>query len=222
LKKIYLKKNIYLWYEDMAYIIKRQKANMPNYQLGKVYIIRSPSRPDLVYIGSTTQPLSKRFHSHKRDRDCTSVQVIDIGDAYIELLELVQCDSKIELQRREGEIIRATDCVNKRIEGRTREEYLVENKEHRGLINKTWRSENAESIKIKEKKYKADNKEKYKRYNKEYGIQHRINEKKIRICVCGSSYNEGKSSTRKDHYQSQRHTDYINSFYSRLHAKLTS
>jgi aspartate carbamoyltransferase regulatory subunit len=38
---------------------------------------------------------------------------MDIGDAYIELIEYFQCDTKEELSKREGEIMRSMDCVNK-------------------------------------------------------------------------------------------------------------
>ena len=37
---------------------------MPNYSEGKIYAIRS-HQTDRVYVGSTTQPLSKRFYEHK-------------------------------------------------------------------------------------------------------------------------------------------------------------
>ena len=39
---------------------------MPNYENGKVYSIRSHATVG-CYIGSTTQPLSKRLYSHKKD-----------------------------------------------------------------------------------------------------------------------------------------------------------
>ena len=88
---------------------------MPNYQNGKIYSIRSRSRPDLVYVGSTIQPLSVRLGKHKLPRNkSSSKQIIDIGDAYIELIENCSCNSKEELLKREGEIMRSMDCVNKR------------------------------------------------------------------------------------------------------------
>jgi len=87
---------------------------MPDYQQGKIYSIRSVSRPDLVYVGSTVQPLSKRFGRHKTPANhTTSKQVIDIGDAYIELIEMYPCDNIEQLRQREGEIMRSMDCVNK-------------------------------------------------------------------------------------------------------------
>ena len=77
---------------------------MPNYDNGKIYSIRSYSRPDLVYIGSTTEQLSKRFYQHKKpsNKVKSSKKIIDLGDAYIELIENYSCNSKEELHRREG------------------------------------------------------------------------------------------------------------------------
>ena len=66
-----------------------KEIKMRNYQNGKIYTVRSRSRPDLVYVGSTIQPLSVRMGMHRQSRnDCTSKQIVDIGDAYIELIEL--------------------------------------------------------------------------------------------------------------------------------------
>ena len=38
---------------------------MPNYQDGKIYTIRCRNDDSLIYVGSTTQMLCKRFQSHK-------------------------------------------------------------------------------------------------------------------------------------------------------------
>ena len=88
---------------------------MPNYQQGKIYSIRSVSRPDLIYIGSTTQQLSKRMGGHRRKRkyNCSSTIIIDIGDAYIELIQNFPCNSVDELEAQENIHMRAIKCVNK-------------------------------------------------------------------------------------------------------------
>jgi hypothetical protein len=110
--------------------INKEKQTMPNYQNGKVYSIRSRSNLDLVYIGATTQPLSVRFGEHKKlSNKTSSKQIIDLGDAYIELIENYSCNSREELLKREGEIIRSMECVNKVIPCRTHQEYYLDNKE---------------------------------------------------------------------------------------------
>ena len=112
---------------------------MPNYRRAKLYYIRSHLRPDLVYIGATCRELSERFGEHKNTRNGTaSKQIIELEDAYIELLEFYPCDSKEELNRREGQLIRSMDCVNKNIPGRPREEgknQYNKNKRYKSLEN---------------------------------------------------------------------------------------
>lgn len=132
---------------------------MPNYQNGKVYGIRSHSRPDLVYIGSTTQPLSIRFGKHKSNKT-SSKQIIDLGDAYIELIENYSCNSKEELCKREGEIMRSIECVNKNIAGRTNKQYQKDNKDTLKQYKKQYRIDNVDKI----KQYYQDNVDKAKQY----------------------------------------------------------
>ena len=105
---------------------------MPNYQNGKIYAIRS-FQTDLIYIGATTQKLSHRMAEHRsqyeryklgKTNNCTSFLIIELGDAYIELIENFPCENKEILLKREGEHMRATKgAVNKRVEGRTKKEY---------------------------------------------------------------------------------------------------
>ena len=94
---------------------------MVNYANSKLYTIHSLSQPELVYVGSTTQPLYKRLGQHKSaykswkqgtGKYTSSFKIIDIGDAYIELLKLTPCTSKEELTKIGGDVIRSMDCVN--------------------------------------------------------------------------------------------------------------
>ena len=88
---------------------------MNKYNNGKIYTIRSTTT-DKYYIGSTVQPLYKRFHDHKDKYNKylktkkggynRSYEIFKLGDAYIELLENSPCKNKDELTRREGELIR--------------------------------------------------------------------------------------------------------------------
>lgn len=93
-----------------------------DYQNGKIYTIRSPHTTK-YYIGGTTQTLAKRFSYHKKYPTLTSKDIISLGDAYIELMELCPCNSVEELRKREGELIREhkENCVNKNIAGRTKD-----------------------------------------------------------------------------------------------------
>jgi len=108
-----------------------------NYKRSKIYVIRS-HQTDKIYIGSTTSSLAKRFFNHKKDYDCylsgakyylSSFEILQYEDAYIELLEEYPCENRMVLHKREGELIRENNCVNKCIAGRTKKEYQDENKD---------------------------------------------------------------------------------------------
>jgi len=149
---------------------------MSRYSTGKIYTLRSYQTDD-IYIGSTIQELSARMSGHRRNykrhlnNKCihiTSFDIIKYDDCYIELLELYPCNSKIELERREGYHIRNTDCVNKIIVGRTPKEYREDNKEKIAVKQKEYREDNKEKIAVKQKEYREDNKEKIAVKKKEY------------------------------------------------------
>jgi hypothetical protein len=142
------------------------------YQNGKIYQIVSFSHPDLIYYGSTIQTLSMRFAGHRRDtkkeNSNSSKQIICFDDAKILLIENYPCNSKEELNKREGEYIRNNICVNKRIEGRTKEEYYEDNKELIKEKNKEYYEGNREKIKENSKIYNDNNKEKITEKQKIY------------------------------------------------------
>lgn len=109
---------------------------MPDYANGKIYKITSG---DKTYIGSTCEPtLAKRLAKHvghykhwkqgKRS-SMSSFSLIDSGQYEITLIELCPCGSKDELRARERFHIETNECVNKRIEGRTRKERDEDNKD---------------------------------------------------------------------------------------------
>ena len=151
---------------------------MPNYQNGKIYCIRSHQTDD-IYIGSTTQKLCVRMAGHRKDYKrfinnkthyYTSFDLCKYDDAYIELLEEYKCNNKEELEKREGEIIRSMDCINKLVVGRTKQEY-----------DKEYYKINKKKLKEYQKTYKLnpENMKKIKECKKEYN--------KIKItCCCGS------------------------------------
>ncbi len=80
------------------------------YVKGKIYTITCED--DSVYVGSTIRTLYIRLSSHKTDTKCSMYQYIytnyngDWSKCKIELYELYPCNSKKELYKKEGEIIR--------------------------------------------------------------------------------------------------------------------
>lgn len=145
------------------------------YAKGKIYKIWSP-QIDLVYIGSTTKnTLAERMATHKyhfkKDIRITSKCILKYDDAKIELIENYPCNNRDELNAREGYYIRTTDCVNKRIECRTKKEWRDENKEYCKEHNKQYQQDNLDILKKYRKEYYEANKEKIKEYQKLRRIQ---------------------------------------------------
>ena len=107
------------------------------------------------------------------------ITVFNIFDEYgpdnckIELVELYPCNSKIELERREGHYIKDNECVNRIIVGRTKLEYYSDNKERIKQKVKEYRIDHLEQVKEKQKEYRQDNKETLKEKNKQYLKEHR-------------------------------------------------
>lgn len=171
-----------------------------DYAKGKIYSIRS-YQTDKFYIGSTASPLSKRFYEHKATNkkfiagtlkgSCSSFQILNFGDAYIELLEEYPCENKNQLRKREGEYIRDNDCVNKVIIGRTQVEYRQDNKEQIKEKKKEYREQNKEKILENKAEWRQDNKDK-------------INEKFV--CECGGRYTHQHKAR---HFNSLKHLKFV-------------
>jgi len=153
---------------------------MPDYKNGKIYKLFSYDN-DLIYIGSTTQELYKRLCEHKsRANICNSKLLFEASNnVKIELIEEYACNNKMELTKKEGEHIRANDCVNKVIAGRSNKEWHDDNKDKQKEYHKEYRNKNKDKIKeylknnkdkINErlKKYREDNRDKIKEYNNKW------------------------------------------------------
>lgn len=162
---------------------------MSKYSTGTIYTIRCRTDDKLIYVGSTIQPLHKRFHQHKRHSKCEKnmtmklyVEVNDNWDNwYIELYENYPCNTKTELCKREGEVIRLIGTLNSKISGRDIKEwridnvdkikqYYIDNIEKLKEQKKQYQIENVDKIKERKKEYYLDNVDKIKDYAKQYQI----------------------------------------------------
>lgn len=149
---------------------------MKDYSKGKIYTIRCLTDDTLIYVGGTIQSLCERRASHKRDskNEKTKNRLLyskingDWTNWYIELYELYPCNSKEELGRREGELIRDMGTLNNRIAGRTRREHYEDNIERIKQYSKNHYKNNADKKKEYSKNYYQNNKDKSKAYNREY------------------------------------------------------
>ena len=94
---------------------------MIDYNKSKIYTIRSKNHTNLIYVGSTTQQLSKRWGEHKvKSRIFPMRKLYRIingkwDDWYIELYQSYPCNNREELQQKEGEIIRLIGNLNMKI-----------------------------------------------------------------------------------------------------------
>jgi hypothetical protein len=182
---------------------------MPNYQNSKIYVLRS-HQTEKIYIGSTVNELRKRFHSHKRQYKCflenksnyvSSYEILKYDDCYIELFEKYPCSDKMELHKREGEIIRSLDCVNKIVAGRTIKEWRKDNIEKIKQQRKEYNFKNKEKIKQQNKEWMKENKDKWKKYKQEWRKKNRF------VCVCGV---EISKENKTKHEKTKKHIDFIN------------
>lgn len=201
------------------------------YNRGKIYLIKCKSNENLIYVGSTIEHyLSTRFNKHKSHINCSLYQYINNPnnntnwcDWYIELYEMYPCENKMELCKRENEIIREKATINKI-------GYLTE--EDKKQREKEYRETHKEDIKIKYKVYVEKNREKYlakkaeyNEKNKEYKSQYmkkRYQERKEEFikkskeyternnekinCGCGSCIFKYKLN---NHLKTKKHIDYI-------------
>jgi hypothetical protein len=165
---------------------------MPDYKKGQIYRLWSP-HTDKFYIGSTCSPLAKRLWQHRCNCNkylngnthyLSSFELFKLGidDVKIELMELCSCNSKAELERREGQLIREhkVNLVNFVIPSRTKKEYYNENKDILIEKKKIYYNENKKMYSEKAKEKYIDNKDKILEYNNKYNHEHRDEIKKKR------------------------------------------
>jgi hypothetical protein len=167
---------------------------MPDYSKGKIYTIRF-NDDNNIYVGSSIQPLSVRFGEHKRKQKSPVYIYIfekyngDFKNCYIELYEEFPCESKEQLCKREGEIIRLIGTLNKRIAGRKMNEYHQDFKE---IMNE------------KSRHYHHNNKDTQNEKRRQRYKQNKDIENQKVICECGCEITKRRLNTHK---QSKKHID---------------
>jgi len=186
---------------------------MPNYQNGKIYAIKS-YQTELIYIGSTTRPLSQRLGLHrlnyKNNTGISSMELLKYSDYYIELIENFPCNSKEELLKREGYFIKQNinNSVNCCIPGRTYKEWANDNKEQLIKKAKEYRENNKKQIREKSIEYYESHKE----HVKEYQNQYRENNKEQKKQKAKEYYQKNKEIKKqkaKEYYQKKQQNEII-------------
>ena len=172
------------------------------YQNGKIYKIVDIGYNN-CYIGSTCESLSQRMARHRCDfqrwqlgrgtfrASCVLFQKFGVENCKIELIEKYPCNSKEELEAREGKHQQNNDCINKHIAGRTKHQRYIDEHEYIRFQQNIHRE-------LYPEKRKEEGK---KRYEK---IKHILSEK--HQCSCGLYYT---IQHKKRHEQSQKHQNYL-------------
>ncbi len=136
---------------------------MVNYENGKIYKIINETN-DIIYIGSTIQPLSQRYtrHQHKE------------ANRKIILIENYPCNSKEELCKREQQVIEEHDNLLNEIKAYSSAEATKEkakvwyesNKEKRAKTSKLRYEKNKEEVKKQRKLRYEKTKDEVKKQSK--------------------------------------------------------
>ena len=145
------------------------------YSKGKIYkLINSIDEEE--YVGSTCNELSKRLYMHKnKAKSMPNIKVykhlnqVGFDNVRIILVEEYNCQSKMELERREAHWIRelkpSLNCV---IPRRTFQERYEANKEAIAAKGKKWYEENKERHAEKSKQYREKHKDAIAEWGKQY------------------------------------------------------
>ena len=199
--------------------------DMSKYQNGKIYKIVDVGY-NKCYIGSTCESLSQRMARHRYAYNgflrntcklMTSFHLFKefgVENCKIELIELLPCESSMELRKREGHYIKNTECVNKIIAGRSVVEYEEEEKETRRERGKQSKKkqywERPEYFKEKVRFYNESHKEEQKKRDKAHYEKNKqvILQKQsiVRMCECGSEFTHNHKAR---HCRTQKHQNYL-------------
>ena len=180
------------------------------YENGKIYTIRNHT-DDEIYVGSTCLPLSKRLYNHKllcKHNRC-NMKIYDHVDKlggwdnfFIELHENYPCETKNELLRREGQVQRELKAsLNKRIAGRTYNEWHEENRATIQVNQKNYREANREKLTEQSRQYWEKNRETLKENMK---LHQQKNKEAIRAYkkeYADIDINKGKIKEEQQRYQ---------------------
>jgi hypothetical protein len=180
-------------------------VNTEFYKNAKIYKIVDNTNGN-IYVGSTCKKLCQRLAHHRSDYKrylegkyhyISSFNILENNEYDIILLENVEnCKSKEHLRARERYYIESLNCVNKRIEGRTKKDYYIDNKEIIIQTQKEYYNDHKTSKLIYQKSYYNKNKEEIK------------SKKETKFtCCCGGYYSNNNKSR---HMKSKLHQEFIN------------
>jgi hypothetical protein len=166
--------------------------NLTYYKDGKIYAILCYSDLNVLYIGSTKSPLKVRFGCHISNykngstKNCLLHKAVEedpLGWAnyYIILIENYPCNSRTELENREGVFQRnMSTTLNKNIAGRTKKEWMETHKEECKLHQKKCYLKNQEERKLYQRNFYLAHQEERKLYQNNFYLAHQEERKLYR------------------------------------------
>ena len=158
-----------------------------NYQNGTIYCIKNCITSD-IYVGSSTQPLSKRMEKHRASINCEKrgrgllyqkMREHGVENFFITLIEKYPCNDIEELRAKEGEWIEKIGTLNMKVAGRTPEQYRKDTVEHKKEYDKDYRERTTEKRKEQAHQRYENNKEHIKQKSNQHYHQNKeeINQK---------------------------------------------
>ena len=201
------------------------------YQKGKIYKIVDKDETK-CYIGSTcSRLLSKRMGQHRekykkyKAGNFPYYCVFELFDEFgvenckIKEIEHYPCNDRKELEAREGQHTKSTECVNKYVAERTDKEWREDNKESikakKKIYNqntieyrKEYRKASEEHIKAYQKqyskKYREEKAEQIKQQKKQYYSENKNTINMKITCECGAVLN---TRSKARHERTKQHQD---------------
>ena len=158
--------------DKVASICSETTDNMPEnkYQNTKIYKIIDTQNPEVCYVGHTTSRLlSTRLRQHRgnhikfkksgvKDKWCSSFLILDAGeDSQILLVENFPCYSIDEARSREAYWIERLETVNRRMPGRTAQEWRDGRKEEKKIYDAQYYLDHKETKSEKSRKHYREN-----------------------------------------------------------------
>lgn len=187
------------------------------YQNGKIYKITDVGY-NMCYIGSTIQPLSKRF-GHHRDTHHTGACASSVifksygrDNCKITLIENYPCNNKEQLKAREGHFIETMDCVNKFIAGGDKsvwdKRYYQKNRDAILEKSRMYQENHREEIKEQQQQYRDTHREQKRETDRQYRENNKetINAKKLELILCECGCYSVRSSIAR-HKKTKKHIE---------------
>lgn len=142
----------------------------------KIYVIRNDI-DECIYVGSTVQPLSKRFNSHRSRMHVNPntklyghMHHIGVENFKIEPYEDVECDTRRDMRIREAQVIRMLGAeLNMNVPGRDSKQYYEDNRDR---IRDSYRVNRDAKLEY-QRRYNAATSERRIEYQREYYVANR-------------------------------------------------